>query len=106
MVHSVDLESIRFQVINVMRRTNTDSTRSLTGHALEISGVITFVVGLLVPVWQTIKIDYYAHISVQANLLADVYWIAVGMAIELFGVCLILLADKRQRVFWQKPAEK
>ena len=46
------------------------------------------------PVWQTFSINNDAHFGVKADLLADVGWIAVGMAIEFFGVGLIILSDR------------
>ena len=73
---------------------NADNNGDKTARALTILGVIIFIIGLLVPVWQTIKITNDAHFVVQANVLVDLGWIAVGMAIEFFGVGLIILSDR------------
>ncbi len=70
------------------------SEQEFSLRAPRILSVIILVIGLLVPVWQTFKINNDAHFGVQADLLADLCWIAVGMAIEFFGVGLIILGER------------
>jgi hypothetical protein len=77
-------------------QTKANDNGSETARALRILGVIILIIGLLVPVWQTFKINNDARFGVSTDLLADLCWIAVGMAIEFFGVGLIILADRKQ----------
>ena len=75
--------------------TKANGKRNDTALGLRILGIIILVIGLLLPVWQTFKINNDAHFGVSTDLLADLCWIAVGMAIEFFGVGLIILADRK-----------
>jgi hypothetical protein len=84
-------------MMNGVMQTKADDNRDEIARTLRIFGVIILVIGLLVPVWQTLSINNDAHFSVKADLLADVGWIAVGMAIEFFGVGLIILSDRIAR---------
>jgi len=57
-----------------------------------IWGIIVLGVGMLVAVWQTLSIGDRLYFDDQSGLLGILCWIAVGIAIELFGIGLIILA--------------
>ena len=79
-------------MMNGVMQTKAGGNREEIARALRILGVIILVIGLLVPLWQARAL----YLGEQSDLLGDLCWIVVGMAIEFFGVGLIILSDKRQ----------
>jgi uncharacterized membrane protein len=68
-----------------------DDSRDKRISPAKILGIIILVIGLLVAVWQTFSVSNEVSFGEQSSLLGDLCWIAVGMAIELFGIGLIIV---------------
>ncbi len=64
-------------------------------HALKIFGIIVLVIGLLVAVGQFFSIGDEVNNENQTRLLASLCYIAVGMAIEFFGIGLIIVDNRK-----------
>jgi uncharacterized membrane protein len=62
---------------------------------IRILGITVLVIGLLVAVWQALDISNEVYFGDQSSLLGDLCWIAVGMAIEFFGIGLIIVGNTK-----------
>jgi hypothetical protein len=71
-----------------------DDWRDKRISSARILGIIILVIGLLVAFWQTFNISNQVYFGEQPRLLGDLCWIAVGMAIELFGIGLIIVDNR------------
>jgi uncharacterized Tic20 family protein len=79
---------------------NVDDSKSETsangfGTIIQILGIIILGFGLLLAVTQTSFISNQAYFGDQSDLFGDLCWIAAGMAIELFGIGLIILGKRK-----------
>jgi len=62
-----------------------------------ILGIVLLVIGLLIAVGQFFFIGNEINNLDQVGLLACLCYIAVGMAIEFFGIGLIIVGNRKQR---------
>lgn len=60
-------------------------------------GIIILVIGLLVAVGQFFSIGDEVNTNDQIGLLGSLCYIAVGMAIEFFGIGLIIVGNRKQQ---------
>lgn len=74
-------------------RARQDARSREIARALRISGIIILVIGLLVAVGQTFNI--ISEFYYETELLGSLCWIAVGMAIEFFGIGLIIVSKEK-----------
>jgi len=72
-----------------------DDNRDERARALRILGIIVLVIGLLVAVGQTFGISDGIYWANQAGLLGNLCWIAIGMALEIFGIGLIIVGNRK-----------
>jgi hypothetical protein len=72
-----------------------DDSKNKRISPAKIMGIIILVIGLLVAVLQSVSINNRVFWNDQSDLLGILCWTAVGMAIELFGIGLIM-ADNRK----------
>jgi hypothetical protein len=72
-----------------------DDSRDEIARKLRILGLIILVIGLLVAVGQILNIEYDINGGYLDNLIGPLSWVAVGMAIEFFGIGLIIFGNRK-----------
>jgi len=72
-----------------------DDSRDRTAHTLRILGLIILVIGLLTVVWQIPNIMYDINGEYLNDLIEPLSWIVIGIAIEFFGIGLIIFGNRK-----------
>ena len=81
--------------MNGVLQMKADDNRDETARALRNLAIIILVIGLVVAIGQTLWISKEVSFNQQSDLLGNLCWIAVGMAIELFGIGLIIIGNRK-----------
>jgi hypothetical protein len=86
-------------VINGLMQMKTDDSEdgwiSLARIGALALGIIVLVIGVLVAFLQIGNISNAAYYGEQTSLLGDLCWVSVGMAVELFGIGLIIFGNRK-----------
>ena len=64
-------------------------------HTLRILGLIILVIGLLTVVWQIPNIMHDINGDYLNDLIEPLCWIVIGIAIEFFGIGLIIFGNRK-----------
>ena len=82
-------------VTNGLTQMKADEGIDETARTLRILGLVILFIGLSVAVVQAPTIWYDIHGNYLDNLIGPLSWVAVGMAIELFGMGLIIFGNRK-----------
>jgi len=82
-------------MMNGVMQMNAAGNRNETAHALRNLAIIILVIGLVVVIGQTLWISKEVSFNEQSDLLGSLCYIAVGMAIEFFGIGLIIFSNRK-----------
>jgi hypothetical protein len=83
------------QVMNGVMQMKADDSKGERVSPASFLGIIILVIGLLVAVGQFFSIGNEVNDLNQTGLLASLCYIAVGMAIEFFGIGLIIVGNRK-----------
>ena len=81
--------------MNGVLQMKADDNRDETARALRNLAIIILVIGLVVAIGQTLWISKEVSFNQQSDLLGNLCWIGVGMAIEFFGIGLIIVGNRK-----------